>query len=261
MSDKLIKINKIFGDFSQSYSDVLNIGYFQTEDGVEISTDNIYFMQQIHTDDVVVLEDILENKTVLLKNNTLPNCDGVITAISGVYLAVRTADCFPLLVYDSTKNVIAAVHSGRDSTKLKIIQMIIQIMIKRFQCNPIDIKIEIGAGICENCYEVSDDIALDYYRIGDFQSPPCTDGVPPSKYINGETPLVQSNRLNLKKNIIDTALSNGILSTNITSNDICTYESKQHFSFRRGDIDPRQLSLIGMSKSTQPVGNAFIRSV
>ena len=42
----------------------------------------------------------------------LEGVDAVMTSLPGVCIGVSTADCIPLLLHDTRKRVIAAIHAG-----------------------------------------------------------------------------------------------------------------------------------------------------
>ena len=227
---KRIKIIRYFGDKKQEYSDILKNGYvtiYKSDEcphTLHISTNKIYFMEQTHSNNVVIIDDVLDNSYV---NNHIPDCDAIITSQPEIFLCTRTADCFPILVYDEVKNIVSAVHSGRDSTKLKIIKHVINAFKERFDSKNEDIKILIGAGISPENYLVSEDMAKDYYNdYSDLSDYSCN--------------------LNLQKHIIDTALENGVPAENITASNICTYDDNDYFSFRKDNTTKRQISIIGM---------------
>ncbi len=47
-----------------------------------------------------------------LTHENLEGYDAFVTNLPGVAIGVRTADCIPVLLYDSGKHVMAAVHAG-----------------------------------------------------------------------------------------------------------------------------------------------------
>jgi len=221
MRDIDLIIRRYFGDVSLEYSEVIGKDFIELPDGFRIKTDDIYFMDQIHSDIVVNLDDSPE-----MVNNVIPRCDGLITSLKGIFLAVKTADCFPILVYDEVRQVIAAIHSGCESTRLQILEVVLKIMYDRYSCKAENIKVEIGAGISSKNYQVSEEIVTDFRNtFGDMEI---------DRY------------LDLNKIIVDTALKNNILANNITACSDCTYDDSNYYSFRRDKTQKRQLSLIGM---------------
>ena len=58
----------------------------------------------------------------------LEGYDAFVTNLPGVAIGVRTADCVPVLIYDSVKRVVAAVHAGWKGTVLHISHAAIEAM-------------------------------------------------------------------------------------------------------------------------------------
>ncbi len=112
----------------------------------------LIYMQQVHGNNVQMVD---KNSPNLIKN-----CDGIITKEKNLPLMVMVADCITILFMDKTKGVISAVHAGRKSTFLKIVEITVNKMIEKFSCNTKDIKVVMGASIQKCCYEVSDDIRI-----------------------------------------------------------------------------------------------------
>lgn len=189
-----------------------------------ISPDTFVLMEQIHSDKIKILEakDLLSNRLL----QPIPGVDGLITNQSGIFLAVKTADCIPILIWDTKKQIMAALHSGRKGTELNIAAKAIQIMIRYFDCNPRHIEVELGPAICEKCYPVD---------------PETFDRFVSSTGIAQNFP-----NINLKKVVKNQLQESGILAPNITDIPICTLESSDYFSYRENGTNQRQISVIGM---------------
>ncbi|MFV7790447.1 peptidoglycan editing factor PgeF [Aliarcobacter lanthieri] len=113
---------------------------------------DLIYMNQTHGNNIQIVD---ENSPKLIEN-----CDAIITKSKNLPLMVMVADCIPILMFDEKKGVIAAIHAGRNSTFLKIAQIVAQKMIDEFDCKVIDIKVVLGASIQKCCYEVSSELAL-----------------------------------------------------------------------------------------------------
>ena len=87
----------------------------------------------------------------------IPNTDALITNVPNICLVILIADCVPLLFYDPTRKVIAAVHAGWQGTIKKITETTIEKMIKEFNCSPKDIICGIGPSIGSCCFEIKKD--------------------------------------------------------------------------------------------------------
>ena len=84
--------------------------------------------------------------------------DGMMTAIPGVALVVFSADCIPVLLYDSVRRVIAAVHSGWRGTAAGIVTRAVERMGQVYGCRPENILAAIGPGIGPCCFETHEDV-------------------------------------------------------------------------------------------------------
>jgi YfiH family protein len=69
-------------------------------------------------------------------------------------VAVRTADCVPILVHDPKRRVVAAIHAGWRGAVAGIVPKTLALLESRFGSRLEHVRISIGpsAGVC--CYEV-----------------------------------------------------------------------------------------------------------
>jgi YfiH family protein len=123
----------------------LNFGFHVGDDPVVVTSNrstipNAQFMNQVHGDNVVVVDQLLE---------TDPTCDAMITTKAGISLAVMVADCIPLLLI--SREAVAAVHVGRAGLINKVA---IKTLHQMRTIGAIDIHAIIGPSICGRCYEV-----------------------------------------------------------------------------------------------------------
>ena len=81
--------------------------------------------------------------------------DAVITDKPGLCVCVKTADCIPVLLYDTRQRIVAAVHAGWRGTVSRIVQKTIE-MMKPVQ--PTDVHAIIGPGISLQWFEVGDEV-------------------------------------------------------------------------------------------------------
>lgn len=85
--------------------------------------------------------------------------DGLITDEPGVTLATFYADCVPLYFVDPVQRSIGLSHSGWRGTKDKMGKVTVEAMRREFGTNPKDVIAAVGPSICQDCYEVSEDVA------------------------------------------------------------------------------------------------------
>ena len=112
--------------------------------------------KQVHGDRVRAVgpEDILAGPAA----PGLFEADGLVTDRPGVCLAVFSADCIPVLLYDPVRRVVGAVHAGWRGTALGAAARAAEAMVRDFGCAPGDILAAIGPGIGPCCFETHGDV-------------------------------------------------------------------------------------------------------
>lgn len=83
--------------------------------------------------------------------------DGIITKNEFLLPVVTVADCVPIYFYDNTNGVFGIVHSGWKGTG--IIENAISLACEKYNSEPKNISVAIGAHICSSCYIVNDERA------------------------------------------------------------------------------------------------------
>lgn len=158
----------------------------------------------------------------------LEGYDAFITDLPGVSIGVRTADCVPILLYDPTKRVIAAVHSGWKGTVQKIAGITIGILEKEFKTTPADLWALIGPSIGPESFQVGEEVVTLFKeagfpmsRIWAFQGP--GDGSPMSG--GHHIDLWQANKWILQ--------DCGLRAEHIWNPEIDTYTDPSFYSARR----------------------------
>jgi hypothetical protein len=85
--------------------------------------------------------------------------DGMITNQPGLVLSTFYADCVPLYFVDPVHKAIGLSHSGWRGTVGRIGRATIEAMGREYGTKPQDLLCAIGPSICQDCYEVSQDVA------------------------------------------------------------------------------------------------------
>jgi len=86
--------------------------------------------------------------------------DIVITNQKNIGIGVLTADCLPVVIIDSKRFVIAAVHAGWQGTVLGACQEAIKKMQNRFGSQLYDLEFYFGPAAKSCCYEIQSDFLL-----------------------------------------------------------------------------------------------------
>lgn len=100
----------------------------------------------------------------LMREKNFFDTDGLITNEPGLVLSTFYADCVPLYFVDAKHRAIGLSHSGWRGTVGKIAKATIEAMTREYGTRPEDLLCAIGPSICQECYEVSEDVAEEFQR-------------------------------------------------------------------------------------------------
>lgn len=120
--------------------------------------ENIVTSDQTHTTNVrkVTAQDA---GCGITRPRPYKDVDGMITDVPGLVLATFYADCVPLYFVDPVRRVIGLSHSGWRGTVNKMGKVTAEAMTREYGSRPEDMITAIGPSICQDCYEVSEDVA------------------------------------------------------------------------------------------------------
>ena len=88
--------------------------------------------------------------------------DGLITNVPALLLAIKTADCVPVLVADVKRRAVGAFHAGWRGTVARIVEKGIGEMRRQFGSVPRDLRAAIGPCIRRCCYSVGSDVRAEF---------------------------------------------------------------------------------------------------
>lgn len=108
--------------------------------------------RQIHSTDRCVIRSAEQARAFR------DECDALITRLSGVLLAVQTADCLPVLIADTQSNVMAAIHAGWRGTAGRIAERTVADLMLQHGLSPRHSIAALGPTACRECYEVGEDV-------------------------------------------------------------------------------------------------------
>lgn len=155
--------------------------------------------------------------------------DGAVTNTPGVPLAVRTADCLPVFIYDPRQKCIGLVHAGWRGSQKGIVVNAVKRMSENWGCDPQDLCVAFGPGIRSCCYEVGPQLKNIF--------PQETISRNHAHYL--DLALVNKNQLVVQ----------GVEEENIYDCQICSCCEERFFSYRReGKNTGRHLSLMMLRK-------------
>ena len=184
-------------------------------------------MHQVHDVKVAVVD------RADISPQELDGYDAMITNLPGVAIGVRTADCIPVLLYDPVRTAAAAIHSGWRGTVFKIIGKTVSKMQSAYASQPSDILAFIGPGICVDCFQVGEEVALNFKEAGfdinslwSFRGPKTGNGMEGGHHID------------LKEACRQTLVESGLKNENIQISGLCTYEDNDLlYSARKEGIE------------------------
>ena len=109
---------------------------------------------------IILLNQVHGNKFHYISKNSKHNKkfegDALITDKRNLPIAVLTADCAPILIYDKKNKMIAAIHAGWKGAYKDIIKKVVKFMIKK-GCSQENITAAVGPCISSKNYEVKED--------------------------------------------------------------------------------------------------------
>lgn len=125
--------------------------YRRMAEAIGVSCDSFVRSVQTHTTNVhrVTLEN---------QKDVLRDVDGLITNVPGICLVTSYADCVPLFFVDPVHKAIGLSHSGWRGTVGKMGKVTLERMKEEFGTKAEDVLAAIGPSICQDCYEVSEDV-------------------------------------------------------------------------------------------------------
>lgn len=130
--------------------------------GIDVS--RIVASDQTHTTNVRLVTEVDCGKGVHIPKD-YTGVDGLITNIPGITLATFYADCVPLFFVDPVHKAIGLSHSGWKGTVHKMGKVTLEAMEEAFGTTPEDVIAGIGPSICQDCYEISEDVAMQFTEV------------------------------------------------------------------------------------------------
>lgn len=124
---------------------------------IGVKPEDMTYTHQTHTTNVAVVraED---------RGKRFHETDGMVTDVPGICLVTFYADCVPLYFVDPVKKVIGLSHSGWRGTVNKMGMVTVRKMEECYGSDPEDIIAAIGPSICQDCYEVSEDVICEFRK-------------------------------------------------------------------------------------------------
>ena len=119
--------------------------------------ENMVTSNQTHTTNVRKITEE-DRGNGIVRERKFHDVDGMVTNVPGVVLTTFYADCVPLYFVDPVRKAVGLSHSGWRGTVSKIGKVTVELMEEQYGSNPSDILAAVGPSICQECYEVSEDV-------------------------------------------------------------------------------------------------------
>lgn len=196
-----------------------NRSYFYKRLGLNDSS--VATQKQVHGDRV----------TFIVEGSNCGESDAMITDKPNLGLAISSADCPAVFLFDVKNKVIAAVHTGWRGTEKKILLKVLNKLEQDFSTKPANIAAYIAPSITQKNYEVGEEVASLFEHKYSVKRN--------SKYL-----------LDLQSINRDLMLSFGLLKRNIQVSSLCSYEMRDllHSYRRDGEISGRAFGIIAIKK-------------
>ncbi len=184
-----------------------------------LDTNSVVLQRQIHSDII----------TVVNSGGDCGESDAMITDRKNLGLAISTADCTPIFIYDRKQRVIAGIHSGWRGTQKLILEKTLEKLESNFGSEPENLFAYIGPSISQSNYEVGSEVA-EYFD---------------EKYT---VPKNGKFLLDVAANNYDILINYGLLPNHIQKSNLCTFSlSNLLHSYRRdGQKSGRTLGVIAI---------------
>ncbi|MBI5416318.1 MAG: peptidoglycan editing factor PgeF [Candidatus Omnitrophica bacterium] len=177
-------------------------------------------VRQVHGNKILVAARGAARKSV-----SMEAADGILTDRPNLALAVRTADCLSVFIYDPRNEVVGLIHAGWRGTQQQIARRAVTLMRAHWDSRPRDLRVAFGPAIRSCCYQVASPFLEHFPR----------ETVKRKQGYFFDLPQANKNQL----------VEAGVDAANITDCGVCTRCEPECFSYRReGESAGRMISLM-----------------
>lgn len=159
------------GGVSKGCFETMNLGYLRGDNpedvdenynrisrSIGLNRNDLVISDQVHNTEIRLVTAEDKGKGIV-RDRDYQGIDGLITNTVGVPLVTFYADCVPLYFVDVKNHAIGLSHSGWRGTVKRMGKVTLQAMNQNFGTRPEDVLAVVGPSICQDCYEVSEDVA------------------------------------------------------------------------------------------------------
>ncbi len=196
----------------------------------------IFTVKQVHGNKVLIIDNTLAAEWAGGRAENTFSADAIITKETGIAIAIRTADCLPIIMAEPQHRVIAVAHAGWRGTYKQIAARTIDNLVDKFALQPENILAALGPCIGACCYEVGSEVVekfkADFSGWRDYFVP---------KEKKWHLDLIGANKAQL--------IELGVRKENIDCINLCTAcNQKLFFSYRKDPKTNMRMINLVMSK-------------
>ena len=175
----------------------------------------VHALRQVHGNDVQVLGSVA-------RPDALAVGDALVTRIPRTAVAIKAADCVPVLLADPVSGAVAGAHAGWRGTLVRVVEAAARALAAEAGAPPSRLNAVIGPAIRACCFEVGPEVVSAFrdkgHDVDRFALRPRATGRP-------HLDLVLANRLQL--------LAEGLREDSIEDTALCTRCQPVFHSYRR----------------------------
>lgn len=180
----------------------------------------IQWLSQVHGVDVLAAD-----ATTAIE---APRADASVTRTTGLFLAIMTADCLPVLLCDRKGTVVGAAHAGWRS----LLGGVLESTVNAMNVSPSEVYCWFGPAIGASVFEVGDEVRQAFMAHSESSSLAFA--------ANGDKFLADLSLLARQR-------LSAIGVNSCFDSRLCTHsDPKQFFSYRRDGTTGRMVSLVGL---------------
>ena len=194
--------------------------------GIGIDYHDLICAKQVHGKAVTYVTETNKGSGALDYDSSVSDTDGFLTDKKNVPIAILTADCLSVFIYDPGRPAIGILHAGWRSTEKNICAQGVSLMQERFGSRPEELIVGFGPSIRACCCKMENDFKSNF----------------PFGLINRDGSLYLDIALINSRQLV----ACGVKKENIFDPELCTSsENKGFFSFRKeAQVAGRMISVI-----------------
>ena len=135
--------------------------YRRIAEAMGTDCEHLVCSDQTHTTNIRVVTESDAGKGIV-RPRDYTDVDGLITNVPGLTLVTFYADCVPLYFVDPVHHAIGLSHSGWRGTVARMGKCTLEAMYREYGTEASDVYCAVGPSICQDCYEVSEDVAVQF---------------------------------------------------------------------------------------------------